>query len=71
MTKQEAMMALQHKEAYDVRIDYKFVEALIIQIFNEKEKCEGCCDEPESGQNYPMECSQCRRFYADLFTKKD
>ncbi len=71
MTKEEAIMALQHKEAYDVRIDYKFAEALITQIFDEKETCEGCSYEADRGQNFPIECSECRRWYADGYTTKE
>ncbi len=65
MTKNEAIMALQHKEAYDVRIDYKFVEALLVQIFDEKEDCDGCINKPESRRQYPLECAECSRWYAD------
>ncbi len=70
MTKNEAITALQHKEADDVRIDYKWAEALLIQIFDAKETCEGCSYEPENKGNYPMDCCQCSRFYADGYVAK-
>ncbi len=41
------------------------LDLLIDKIYDEKETCEGCSYVPESSQNFPMECSQCRRFYAD------
>ena len=44
--------------------------ALIDEIYDAKETCEGCSYEPESGQNFPMECSQCRRWYADGYISK-
>ncbi len=72
MTQNEAIMALQHKEAYDVRIDYKWAEELLIQIFSEKETCEGCVFDPdnEAKEVYPESCVSCRRWYADGYMAK-
>jgi len=71
MTKNEAIMALQHKEANDVRIDYKWAEALLIQIFDEKETCEGCIFKPKNRGNYQSECGECSRWYADGYRSQN
>ena len=46
--------------------------ALIDQIYDDFEKdryCTGCIDEPKKGENFPLACGECSRWYADGYTE--
>jgi len=46
------------------------VKNLINKIFDDFEKqnsCGGCKNKPKKGDNYPMKCGVCRRFYGDMY----
>jgi hypothetical protein len=32
--------------------------------------CDGCKNEPKKGENYPIECGECKRWYGDGFIAK-
>jgi len=61
-------------EAKKLLAPYKSNEyELINKIFDdfEKEKsCDGCKYKPDKGENYPMRCGECERFYADMFEER-
>ena len=45
----------------------KFI--ILKDILQDDDTCTGCVLLPAKGENYPMECGECKRFYADGFTK--
>jgi len=44
--------------------------ALIDEIYDAKETCEGCIFKPKNRGNYQSECGECSRWYTDGYVAK-
>jgi hypothetical protein len=47
---------------------YSLIDYIFKNGFEDQNKlCDGCCNKPEEGKNYPMICGDCKRFYSDQY----
>jgi len=61
-------LELVHKQIRGV-FEFKYEpltkERLIWEYLEKVDSCTGCIHKPKEGENYPLECGECSRFYGD------
>lgn len=66
MTREQVTEAIIHAITADQKL------AVIDAVFDEfvNKYCDSCKHKPEEGEDYPMDCGTCSRFYGDKFEEK-